>query len=146
MLARISHFVKHFFHKVWKINHQRSNEMQNSMELLEKALEKKTASEWARMFNIVPSTITNAKVRGRLGAALAGNFAMELGEPPERWIAIAALEAETKSPLTERLRALGDVWRNRRDSSKKRAGVIRFFNALNKLHLKALSHRCGIFA
>ena len=85
--------------------------MNSSMELLEKALEVKTVSEWGRLFNIVPSTITNARARGRLGAALAGNFAIELGEPPEKWMAIAALEAETKSPLTERLRALGEKWR-----------------------------------
>ena len=85
--------------------------MRKSIELLQEALEKKTVSEWARTLKIVPSTLTNARRKGQLSPALAGNLAIELGEPTERWIAIAALEAEKESPLTERLRAFGEKWR-----------------------------------
>ena len=91
--------------------------MKNSIELLQRALEIKTVSEWGRIFNIAPSAITNARRSGRLSPALAGNFAMELGEEPRDWVMIAALEAERESPLTERLRAFQDVWRKRRDSN-----------------------------
>ena len=79
--------------------------MKSSMELLQKALNLKTVSEWGRVFKIDPSAITNARRNGRLSPALAGNFAIELGEEPGEWIAIAVLEGERKSPLTERLRA-----------------------------------------
>lgn len=85
--------------------------MENTMELLAKALEIKRAARWCEEFNLDISTIAAAKKRGRLSPALAGNFAMDLGEPPERWIAIAAMEAERKSPLTERLRAFQEKWR-----------------------------------
>ncbi len=93
--------------------------MENTMELLAKALEVKRAARWCEELNLDMSTISTAKKRNRLSPALAGNFAIELGESPEKWIAIAAMEAERKSPLTERLRAsLHDVWRKRRDSSQ----------------------------
>jgi hypothetical protein len=79
--------------------------MRQSIELLQRALEKQTLSAWARDFNVVPSTFTNAKRVGRLSPALAGNLAIELGEDPRDWIAIAAIEAEKDSPLLQRLKA-----------------------------------------
>jgi hypothetical protein len=85
--------------------------MTRSMELMERALEKKTAAAWARELNITAQVFSMAKRVNRISPALAGNLAIELGEPPERWIAIAALEAEKESPLTERLRAFGEKWR-----------------------------------
>lgn len=94
-----------------KIRLSRGKKVNQSIELLNEALKTKTVSEWARRLNIVPSTITNARRKGQLSPALAGNFAMELGESPERWIAIAAMEAEKESPLTERLRAFQEKWR-----------------------------------
>lgn len=86
--------------------------MLTSIELLQKALEQKTLSAWARTFNVVPSTFTNAKRAGRLSPALAGNLAIELGESPEHWIAIAAIEAEKESPLLQRLKNCQELRRN----------------------------------
>jgi len=77
--------------------------MTHSIELLNKALEIKTISEWARTLNIVPSTITNARRIGRLSPTLAGNFAINLGENPTQWIALAAMEAEPESAHKKQL-------------------------------------------
>lgn len=52
-----------------------------------------------------------AKKQGRLSPALAGNFAMELGEDLEHWMAIAALEAEKDSELLARLKKRSNIWR-----------------------------------
>lgn len=85
--------------------------MPKTIELLNKALEKKTASEWARLFNIVPSTITNARTKGKLSPALAGNFAIELGEDAEHWMLAANLENEREALLMDRLRTAKPEWR-----------------------------------
>lgn len=77
--------------------------MTHSIELLNKALEIKTISEWARTLNIVPSTITNARRAGRLSPTMAGNLAMNLGENPVQWIAVAAMEAEPESSYKKQL-------------------------------------------
>ena len=79
--------------------------MTSTTDLLKMALKKKTASEWARLYNLTPGTFTNAKTRGRLSPLLAGNIAIDLGENPDHWMAIAAIEAERESPLRDRLRA-----------------------------------------
>lgn len=79
--------------------------MTSTTDLLKMALEKKTASEWARLYNLTPGTFTNAKTRGRLSPVLAGNIAIDLGENPDHWMAVAAIEAERESPLRDRLRA-----------------------------------------
>lgn len=78
--------------------------MQNTMELLSKALDVKRASHWAFDLNLSTGTFSQAKKRGRLSPVIAGNIAIELGESPEHWMAIAAMEAEPESPLLERLR------------------------------------------
>ena len=77
--------------------------MTHSIELLNRALQMKTVSEWARTLNIVPSTITNARRIGRLSPTMAGNFAMNLGENPTQWIALAAMEAEPESTYKKEL-------------------------------------------
>ena len=74
------------------------------MGLYEKALSIQHAAAWAREFNLTPAALSLAKKAGRLSPALAGNFAIELGEDAEHWIAVAAIEAEKKSPLLERLK------------------------------------------
>lgn len=86
--------------------------MKNTMALLEKALNKKTASAWARDLNITPGALTNAKQRGRLSPTLAGNLAINLGENAEHWIAIAAIEAEPASEQLERLKRHERAWLN----------------------------------
>ena len=72
-------------------------------DLLKMALEKRSASEWARLYNLTPGAFTNAKTRGRLSPVLAGNIAIDLGEDAQQWMAIAAIESERESPLRERL-------------------------------------------
>ena len=78
--------------------------MQRSIDLLNVALKKHKASEWARRYEITPGTFTNAKNAGRLSPVLAGNLAIDLGEDVAKWIAIAAIETERASPLQKRLR------------------------------------------
>lgn len=87
--------------------------MVGSLELMEKALEKRSASDWARAFGITSATFTNAKARGHLSPALAGSLAIELGEDAEHWIAVAAIESEKDSPLVQRLRRSQGAWRRR---------------------------------
>ena len=93
--------------------------MQSTMELLSKALDVKRASRWCEQMDLDISTLAQAKKRGRLSPTLAGNFAIELGESPEHWIAIAAIEAEKESPLLERLRKSQAHWRKRSLCAKK---------------------------
>jgi len=73
--------------------------MTSTMQLLEKALTVKKASHWANDLNLSNATFTMASKRGRLSPTLAGNIAIQLGENPEHWMAVAALEAEPESPL-----------------------------------------------
>lgn len=87
--------------------------MPSTMELLTKALEVKRAAHWCEELNVDLSTISQAKKRGRLSPTLAGNFAIKLGENPEHWIAVAALEAEPESTLLQELRATASKWRKR---------------------------------
>lgn len=85
--------------------------MLNTMDLLDKALQIKNGSKWSEALELDVSTLYQAKKRGRLSPTLAGFFAMELGESPEHWIAIAAIEAEKTSPLLERLKRSQPSWR-----------------------------------
>jgi len=85
--------------------------MQRTIELLNKALETQHAAAWAKRFNIDRSTLAQAKRQQRLSPALAGNFAIELGENAEHWIAVAAIEAEKNSPLLDRLKNSQELWR-----------------------------------
>ncbi len=84
---------------------KKGESMTSTIELLQRALEKKSASDWSRDYNITPGTFTNAKKIGRLSPMLAGNLAIDLGENAGEWMAIAAIEAERESPLRDRLRA-----------------------------------------
>ena len=79
--------------------------MNTTTDLLKMALEKRSASEWARLYNLTPGAFTNAKNRGRLSPVLAGNIAIDLGEDANAWMAVAAMEAERESPLLERLKS-----------------------------------------
>lgn len=87
--------------------------MQSTMQLLEKALNVMPAAGWANELNITRQTFSMAKKAKRLSPALAGNLAIELGEDPEHWIAVAAIEAEKKSPLLERLKKSQELFVNR---------------------------------
>lgn len=78
--------------------------MQKTMDLFERALMMDSAAGWAHKLNITRQTFSMAKKKKRLSPALAGNIAIELGESAEHWIAVAAIEAEKKTPLLERLK------------------------------------------
>jgi hypothetical protein len=79
--------------------------MATTYELFERALEKQRAAAWARQFNLDRSAFSHVKKQKRLSPVLAGNFAIEMGEDPERWIALAAMEAAEESALLDRLKS-----------------------------------------
>jgi hypothetical protein len=85
--------------------------MPQTMDLLQKALGVQNAAAWSREFNITPGALSHAIKQGRLSPVLAGNFAIELGEEPEPWMAIAAMEAEKESELLARLKNRVKAWR-----------------------------------
>jgi len=85
--------------------------MTTTLELFEKALQKQKAAAWARTFNLTPSTFSHVKKQGRLSPVLAGNFAIELGEDPAHWMAVAAIEAAEHSELRDRLTSRVKQWR-----------------------------------
>lgn len=86
--------------------------MRNTMELLDKALAvEPSAKAWCDKLGLSRNTLAVGKVRGRLSPAIAGGLAMELGEDPQHWIAIAALEAEPESTLLQRLKRSQEKWR-----------------------------------
>ncbi len=87
--------------------------MKSTMELFEKALAKQHASAWARTFNITPEAFSMAKKQGRLSPVLAGNLAIELGEDPVEWIAVAAIEGSKESEQLTRLTSRVKNWRRR---------------------------------
>lgn len=87
--------------------------METTMDLLSKALSVQRAAHWVQDMNLSKSAFTMAQKRGRLSPTIAGNLAMKLGENPEHWIAVAALEAEPESTLLERLRKSANDWRKR---------------------------------
>jgi hypothetical protein len=85
--------------------------MQTTMDLFQKALDVQHGAAWAREFNVTPEAFSMAKKQGRLSPVLAGNIALKLGEDPEHWIAVAALEAAPDSELLSRLKAAAKRWR-----------------------------------
>lgn len=85
--------------------------MPNTLELLAKALEIKTKSEWARHLNVMPSVFTRAAHEGRLSPALAGNLAIEIGEDAGEWMIAAMMESKQETALISRLRQRKPEWR-----------------------------------
>lgn len=96
--------------------------MDSTMALWQKALAMKHQSAWARTLNVSPSTFSQATKTGRLSPLLAGNIALEVGEDPEHWISVAALEQAATGKdqdLLARFRARAKAWRKRLLSSNK---------------------------
>ena len=91
--------------------------MQATMQLLDQALGIKRAAAWARELNITESALTNARKRGRLSPTIAGSIAEQIGEDPQHWTAVAAMEAEPDGPLKNQLLVSLANWRKRRDSN-----------------------------
>ena len=103
--------------------------MHTTMDLFEKALSVQRAADWAREFNLTRGALSIAKKQRRLSPVLAGNFAMKLGENPEHWIAVAALEAEPETPLLQRLRTSQPSWRKRCPKNNRRTRQTRVFSS-----------------
>lgn len=88
--------------------------MNTTMELFQKALAiEPSAKAWCDELGVSRNTLAVAKIRGRLSPVIAGGIAMKLGESPEHWIAVAALEAEPQSTLLQRLKDCQANWRKR---------------------------------
>lgn len=87
--------------------------MTGTLALLDKALERQSASEWARVIGVHRNAFTVAKAQGYLSPVLAGNLAIELGEDPHAWMAQAVIEGEKASPAKERLAKRLEGWRKR---------------------------------
>lgn len=84
--------------------------MQNTMSLLETALNTKPAPYWHEKLKLNRNALHNARMRGHLSPAIAGALAEELGQDVRNWIVIAALESERdsacKTHLMERFKRL----------------------------------------
>ena len=87
--------------------------MHTTMDLLSTALQKANAATWAKDLNVTRQVFSMAKKKERLSPVLAGSLAIKLGEDPEHWIAVAALEAEPQSELLARLKRSANSWRKR---------------------------------
>lgn len=71
--------------------------MDTTMDLLNIALQKQTASFWTKKLELSENGIHTSKNRGHLSPAIAGRLAEFLEEDVERWVMIAALESERDS-------------------------------------------------
>lgn len=60
-------------------------------------------SHWAEHLGVSRAAVSIARVRGRLSPTMAGTAADLLGENPEPWIALAALEAEPETRARNKL-------------------------------------------
>ena len=85
--------------------------MHKSIQILDKALEKRSPADWARVLNVTPETFYVAKKKGRVSPVLAGNLAIELGEDPAEWMMTAALESDRKDELLSQLKSRVKNWR-----------------------------------
>lgn len=81
--------------------------MEKSITLLERALDGATYAAVAPQIGVGISALTNSKRVGHLSPLLAGQLAVFLSEPVEKWMAIAAIESakpgKAKAMLTQHL-------------------------------------------
>ena len=71
--------------------------MQSTMMLLQAATSVKDLAAWATDLGLSKRVLYTAKYREHLSPAIAGALADKLGEDPQKWIVIAALESEKDS-------------------------------------------------
>jgi len=71
--------------------------METTMDLLNEALSQNTAAFWCRQMDVNRTALAVARARGRLSPTIAGTLARLMGKDMQRWIAIAAIEAEPDS-------------------------------------------------
>jgi hypothetical protein len=77
--------------------------MQTTMNLLAAALKQQPAPYWTERLNLARTTLNTAKSRGHLSPAIAGALAEEMGQNPQDWIILAAMESERDSACKERM-------------------------------------------
>ena len=77
--------------------------MQNTMNLLEEALQQKPAPYWTEALKLARTTLRTSKSRGHLSPAIAGALAEKMGKDVKQWIVIAALESEKDSACKTRM-------------------------------------------
>lgn len=77
--------------------------MQNTMNLLDAALQKAPAPYWHERLKLNRNAFHNARIRQHLSPAIAGALASEMGEDPKEWIVVAALESERDSACKTRM-------------------------------------------
>lgn len=87
--------------------------MTATLELLDRALEQRSASEWARSLGVHRCVFTDARNRGHLTPVVAGGLALEMGEDPREWITVAVIEGEKESPAKQALAKKLASWRKR---------------------------------
>lgn len=82
--------------------------MENTMLLLDKALQIKPAPYWTAKLELSRNALHTSKMREHLSPAIAGRLAEFLEEDVERWVMIAALESERDSACkTHLLKRMG---------------------------------------
>jgi len=88
--------------------------MKSTMDLLDMAFSEEykgiSAAEWCRQLGVNRTALAVSKARGRLSPTVAGNLARLLGEPVQKWIAIAALEAEPNTYGKSKLMTMINQW------------------------------------
>jgi len=90
--------------------------MKTTMDLLDMAFSENykgiSAAEWCRNLQVNRTALAVSRARGRLSPTVAGNLARLLGQPVEKWVAIAALEAEPNTYGKNKLMSIVNVWSN----------------------------------
>jgi DNA-binding Xre family transcriptional regulator len=80
--------------------------MRTTMELLDKALKKTGVSERAlsQQLGLSASNLAVARVRGNVSPIVAGQLAELVGEDLEHWMAVAVVESQPRSRVTDHFR------------------------------------------
>ena len=93
--------------------------MNSTMQLLDKAIKQAQAEDppvseraFSKRIGLSHAALSVARSRNRLSPIAAGQIAAQIGEDVEHWMALAAIEAQKKSRVTERLRRLIEGARN----------------------------------
>lgn len=77
--------------------------MQTTLNLLDDAIKVQGLSDWAAKLGLSKRALYTARDRGHLSPAIAGALAEELGQDPDQWIVVAALESERDSACKDRM-------------------------------------------
>jgi hypothetical protein len=89
--------------------------MKTTLELLEKAAAKVaplSERQLSMRLGHAATTLAMARRRGSLSPVIAGQLAELTGDDVVQWMALASLESEPKSPVTDRLKRMITTTRN----------------------------------